>query len=168
MLVSAGVAYAESYEGTRGTNRYAGTPNSDRGELYAGNDTAVGLAGSDKLFGGPDNDKLYGEDGNVTLLGQAGSDVLAGGPGEDHLFGASGNETIYTGTLEQSDRDSDEISCGDGSEDTVYSSGPEHSGHNNIDSSCENVISYQPASLNLSREARAGIWPGPRASLDKG
>jgi Ca2+-binding RTX toxin-like protein len=75
------------------------------------------------------------------LLGQAGSDVLVGSPGEDHLFGASGNDTIYTGTLEQIDKDSDEISCGDGSEDTVYLSGPGHSGYN-IDGSCENVISY--------------------------
>ena len=35
----------------------------------------------------------------------------------------------------------DEISCGAGPKDTVYLSGPEHSGHN-IDSSCEDVISY--------------------------
>ena len=75
------------------------------------------------------------------LLGQAGSDVLVGSPDEDHLFGASGNDTIYTGTLEQIDKDSDEISCGAGSEDTVYLSGPGHSGYN-IDGSCENVISY--------------------------
>jgi Ca2+-binding RTX toxin-like protein len=132
MLASAGVAYAEPYEGTRGANRYVGMPDSDRVELYAGNDTAVGHAGSDKLFGGPDND---------TLLGQAGSDLLLGGPGEDHLFGASGNDTIYTGTLEERDKDSDEISCGDGPEDTVYLSGPGHSGHN-IDSRCENINSY--------------------------
>jgi Ca2+-binding RTX toxin-like protein len=141
MLVSTGDAYTESYEGPRGANRYVGTPNSDRVELYAGNDTAGGHAGSDKLFGGPDNDKLYCEDGNDVLLGQAGSDVLVGSPGEDHLFGASGNDTIYTGTSEEGDKETDEISCGDGAEDTVYLSGPEHSGHN-IDSSCENVISY--------------------------
>jgi Ca2+-binding RTX toxin-like protein len=141
MLASAGVAYAESYEGSRGANRYVGTPDPDRVELYAGNDTAFGRDGSDKLFGGPDNDKLYGEDGNDTLYGHAGGDILVGGPGEDHLFGASGNDTIYTGTVEQSDKDSDEISCGDGPEDTVYLSGNEHSGHN-IDSSCENVVSY--------------------------
>jgi Ca2+-binding RTX toxin-like protein len=75
MLVSTNDAYAESYEGTRGANRYVGTPNSDRVELYAGNDTVVGHAGSDKLFGGPDDDKLYCEDGNDVLLGQAGSDA---------------------------------------------------------------------------------------------
>ena len=123
MLASAGVAYAVSYKGSRGANRYVGTPDSDRVELYAGNDTAAGRDGSDKLFGGPDYDKLYGEAGNDTLLGQAGSDVPAGGPGEDHLFGASGNDTIYAGALMQSDKDSDEISCGDGPEDTVYLSG---------------------------------------------
>jgi Ca2+-binding RTX toxin-like protein len=81
MLASAGVAYAVSYKGSRGANRYVGTPDSDRVELYAGNDTAAGRDGSDKLFGGPDYDKLYGEAGNDTLLGQAGSDVPAGGPG---------------------------------------------------------------------------------------
>ena len=64
-----------------------------------------------------------------------------GGPGEDTLFGASGNDTIYTGTMEKGDKESDEISCGDRAEVTVYISANEHSGHN-IDSSCENVISY--------------------------
>ena len=70
MLVSTGDAYAESYEGTRGANRYVGTPNSDCVESYAGNDTAVGHAGSGKLFGGPDNDKLYGEDGTTCSSGK--------------------------------------------------------------------------------------------------
>lgn len=142
MLASAGVAHAESYEGKRRANHYLGTPDANRVELYAGNDTAVGHAGSDKLFGGPNSDKLYGEDCNDLLLGQSRSDVLVGGPGEDHLFGASGNDTVYTGTMEQSYKDSDEISCGGGSKDTVYLSGPEHSGHN-IDSSCVDVISYE-------------------------
>ena len=141
MLSSAGVAYAEVFEGGRGDNRYVGTPNSDRIELYAGDDTAFGLAGSDIFFGGQDDNKLYGEDGRDTLYGQAGNDVLVGGPGEDQLFGASENDTIYTGSLEGGDEESDEISCGDGTEDTVYVSGKDHSGHN-IDSSCENVVSY--------------------------
>lgn len=141
LLSSAGVAYAEVFEGARGDNRYVGTPNSDRVELYAGDDTAFGRAGSDKIFGGPDNDRLYGEDDRDTLLGHAGSDVLVGGPGKDTLFGASGNDTIYTGTMENSDKESDEISCGDGAEETVYLSGNEHSGHN-IDGSCENAVSY--------------------------
>lgn len=140
-LASAGVAYAGVFEGTRASNHYVGTPKSDRVELYAGNDTALGRAGSDKLFGGRGADRLDGEDGRDTLLGHAGNDVLVGGPGEDQLFGASGNDTIYTGTLEEGDKESDEISCGDGSEDTVYVSGQDHSGHN-IDSSCENVVSY--------------------------
>ena len=116
-----------------------GAPNSDRAEPYAGDDTAFGHAGSDKLFGGTE-DRLYGEDGNDTLYGHRGSDLLVGGPGEDHLFRASGNDTTYTGTLKQSDKDSDEISCGEGPEDTVYLSAPEHSGHN-VDDSCD-VISY--------------------------
>ncbi len=97
LLSSAGVAYAEAYEGTRRANPCVGTSDSDRVELYAGNDTASGRAGSDKIFGGPDNDRLYGEDGRDTLLGHAGSDVLVGGPGEDTLFGASGNDTIQPG-----------------------------------------------------------------------
>ena len=129
MLTSAGVAYAETYEGSRGTKRYVGTPDSDRVELYAGNDTAFGRDGSYKLFGGPNNDKLYGEGGgNDTLYGHAGSDPLVGGPGEDHLFVASGNDTIFTGTSEEGDKETDEISCAAGPKDTVYLSGPKHSG----------------------------------------
>lgn len=119
VLASASVAYAESFEGTRGANRYVGTQDSDRVELYAGDDMAFGRAGSDKLFGGPDDDRLHGEDGRDTILGQAGSDILVGGLGEDHLVGASGNDTIYTGTVQESDKESDEISCGDGAQDTV-------------------------------------------------
>ncbi len=116
-----------------------GEPNSDRAEPYVGDDTAFGHAGSDKLFGGTE-DRLYGEDGNDTLHGHRGSDLLVGGPGEDHLFRASGNDTTYTGTLEESDKDSDEISCGEGPEDTVYLSGPEHSGHNIDDSWRRNLL----------------------------
>jgi Ca2+-binding RTX toxin-like protein len=67
--------------------------------------------------------------------------VLVGGPGEDQLFGASGNDTIYTGTPEEGDEESDEVACGDGNDDTVYLSGRDHAGHN-IDSSCESVVSY--------------------------
>ena len=98
-------------------------------------------AGSDRLFGGRDDDRLNSEDGRDTLFGNAGTDVLVGGPGEDQLFAASGNDTIYTGTLEGGDGESDEVSCGDGNEDTVYLSGKDHSGHN-IVSSCKNVVSY--------------------------
>ncbi len=36
LLSSAGVAYAEVFEGGRGDNRYVGTPNSDLVEPYAG------------------------------------------------------------------------------------------------------------------------------------
>ena len=141
VAASAGVAYAEFCEGSRGANRYVGTSQSDCVELYAGDDPAFGRAGSDKRFGGSDDDKLSGEDGRDTLLGSAGNDVLVGGPGGDQLFGASGNDTIYPGTLKGGDGESDEVACGDGPEDTVYRSGKDHSGHN-IDGSCENVVSY--------------------------
>jgi hypothetical protein len=51
-----------------------------------------------------------------------------------------GNDTLYAGTLQESGKESDELSCGDG-EDTVYLSDLEHSGHD-TDASCETVIAH--------------------------
>ncbi len=56
------------------------------------------------------------------------------------MFGASGNDTIYTGTLLGGDKESDEVSCGEGT-DTAHLSGQDHAAHN-IDDSCENVSNY--------------------------
>ena len=99
VAASAGVAYAESYQGTRGANRYVGASQSDCVELYAGDDPAFGRAGSNKPLGGSDDDKLPGEDGRDTLLGSGGNDALVGGLGEDQLFGASVTTSFTQGRI---------------------------------------------------------------------
>ncbi|HKH09991.1 MAG TPA: hypothetical protein VKA73_02485 [Rubrobacter sp.] len=71
----------------------------------------------------------------------AGNDTAFGRAGADKLFGSSGSDTIYTGTLEEGDGESDAVSSGGGAEDTVYLGGKDHSGQN-IGDSCENTISY--------------------------
>ena len=135
-----GVAWAEVFDGDNGVDRYTGTPGPDRVALRGGNDVAFGRGGADKVSLGTGADRGYGEDARDKIYGHAGDDLIVGGPGEDELFGAAGDDTIYTGTLAGGDKESDEVSCGEG-HDTVYLSGQDHASHN-LNDSCEDVTNY--------------------------
>lgn len=135
-----GVAWAEVFEGTNGVDNYSGTSDPDRVALRGGDDDAFGRGGADKISLGTGADRGFGEDSRDKIYGHAGDDLIVGGPGEDELFGADGDDTIYTGTLDGGDKESDEVSCGAGT-DTVHLSGQDHAAHN-INASCENVTNY--------------------------
>jgi Ca2+-binding RTX toxin-like protein len=141
LALFATAAYAAVFDGTSGADRFTGTPNTDRAVMKAGNDTARGLGKADFLFGNSGNDKLYGGEGSDLLNGGIDSDLLVGGTGEDELVGSYGNDTIYTGPLEDGDKVSDEVQCGDGF-DVVYLSGGDHASHNTQAGKCEDINQY--------------------------
>ena len=141
VLSSASVAYAASYDGTRGDNRFVGTDRGDRAVMRAGDDYANGKGGADFLFGNDGVDRLYGEDGSDSLNGGDGDDLIVGGEGEDELVGSRGDDTIYTGTEAEGDKTADEVQCGDG-HDVVYLAGQGHSAHNLQAGACEEINSY--------------------------
>jgi Ca2+-binding RTX toxin-like protein len=141
LALFASVAYAATFDGTSGNDRFIGTPQSDRAVMKAGDDLARGLDRSDSFFGNAGNDELYGNDGSDFLDGGRGDDLLVGGNGEDELVGSYDDDTIYTGTLTEGDKVSDEVQCGDGY-DVVYLSGGDHASHNVQAGKCEEIHQY--------------------------
>lgn len=96
LALTAGVAVAQNFEGTRGDDTIRGT---------AQEDTITGLGGDDRLFG-------FGKKDNIK--GNAGNDRIDGGQGNDIMSGAGGNDVIRAG-----DGLRDRIFCGPG-RDVVY------------------------------------------------
>jgi RTX calcium-binding nonapeptide repeat (4 copies) len=118
LLAFAGVALADTFEGTQGNDRIVGTDSLDR------------------IFGNAGNDDLFGRGGNDRIFGQSGNDTIVGGDGEDYLDGGPGDDTIYTGTLTLGDKVADEVRCGNGY-DVVYLDGKDHASHTETGDSCE-------------------------------
>lgn len=141
VLAFAGAAYAATYEGTRGDDRFVGADRGDGAVLRAGDDYANGKGGADSLFGNDGNDRLFGQDGTDLLNGGDGNDLIVGGEGEDELVGSRGDDTIYAGTTTEGDKVSDEVQCGEGY-DAVFLSGGDHSSHNLQAGACEESNSY--------------------------
>jgi hypothetical protein len=139
--LASGAALAATFDGTQGDDRFIGTPEGDRAVMRAGDDFARGFGDSDFFFGNAGNDELYGDAGSDLLNGGIGDDLLVGGTREDELIGHDGDDTIYTGTLTEGDRVSDEVQCGAGY-DVVYLSGGDHASHNTQAGFCEEIHQY--------------------------
>lgn len=85
----------------RGADSFALSPEADRVNGYAGNDTLLGDDGNDTLQGGGGNDSLVGGNDNDLLQGGVGGDRLIGGLGRDTMQGSVGNDRfIFTDTDE--------------------------------------------------------------------
>ena len=141
VALCASAAYALTFTGTSADEDFVGTPQTDRATMKGGDDTAQGLGRADSLFGNTGNDELDGGQGTDEVDGGTGNDLLVGGIGEDELVGSDGDDTIYTGTLEDGDKVSDEVQCGDG-HDVVFLSGGDHASHNNQRDKCEEINHY--------------------------
>jgi hypothetical protein len=76
---------ANPWEGSRRSDRHAGTPQGDR---------LLGFRGGDRLRGGRGGDCLHGHHGADVLRGGAGADRLIGGPGRDTCRGGRGRDRL--------------------------------------------------------------------------
>jgi Ca2+-binding RTX toxin-like protein len=102
-----------SFNGTPGADRLAGTALGDVILGGAGNDVIDGGAGDDCLLGDTGADRLLGGAGDDDLRGMTGNDFLGGGSGNDSLDGGIGNDT------EQGDAGNDTIVGGKGKDKLV-------------------------------------------------
>ena len=109
LMMTAGVALAESFRGDDGPNTIMGTDEPDRIE---------GLAG---------NDNLSGRGGGDTVLGNRGDDDLFGGEGRDTISAGRGDDFINV----QGDGKVDSVDCGSGRD--VVRANPE----DNLSADCE-------------------------------
>ena len=76
LVMTAGIALADSFRGTDGPNTIVGT--NDR-------DTIDGLAGDDNLFGRGGNDRIFGNRGDDDIGGGGGRDRIDAGRGDDFI-----------------------------------------------------------------------------------
>lgn len=81
----AGIAAADTFNGTGGDDTIYGTPKSD---------TMVGRRGDDDLFGRGGRDGLAGRLGRDVLVGGTHGDDISGGYGGDHLRGNRGPDQL--------------------------------------------------------------------------
>jgi Ca2+-binding RTX toxin-like protein len=107
VLLSGGVALADTIDGTSGPDDLVGTDNEDVIHASGGKDYLSGLAAADVLYAGAGNDTAVGREGNDRIYGNTGTDML---------FGEEGNDTINS----SGDRERDVVKCGQGDADTVY------------------------------------------------
>jgi hypothetical protein len=103
LLLGTGVAWAEYFVGTSGSDDLRGTANSD--EMY-------GLRGSDDVRGRGGEDYIEGGTGRDDLFGNASRDEIYGGKGIDDLFGGDGNDYLNGAD----DRPDDRVDCGPGTD----------------------------------------------------
>jgi Ca2+-binding RTX toxin-like protein len=125
-----------------------GTPDPDTMNGTSGPDYMTGLAGNDTLNGNDGDDKIDA----LEAVGQMGKDTVSGGPGND--------------TIAANDGVKDDIRCGKGSRDIVYS---DKGGKvdDDVSSDCEwrrsyNTAQYCAYSDGLPwtpREGKQGEWP---------
>jgi Ca2+-binding RTX toxin-like protein len=130
ILVVAAPAFAAVILGDDGSNNVEGTPNPDTIRTFGGHDIVEAKGGGDNVNAG---------NGQDIVVAAGGDDVVVGGLEEDNLTGGAGDDTIYTGTLTEGDKQSDEVSCASGL-DTAFVSSQDHASHNLR--SCEEIISY--------------------------
>ena len=101
VALTAGVAVAETFDGTKGNDKLVGTSRAD---------TLNGFAGNDKLYGKGGNDTLKGYIGNdAPMRGAAGEDTILGGVGRDSGYGDAGDDFIKM----VGDTDQDFVNCGE-------------------------------------------------------
>ncbi|MEJ7841890.1 MAG: hypothetical protein WKF95_08970 [Rubrobacter sp.] len=109
LMMTAGIALAESFRGNDGPNTIRGTDEPDRIE---------GLAGDDNLFG---------RGGGDTIFGNRGDDDIGGGDGRDRIIAGRGDDFINV----QGDGKVDRVDCGSGRD--VVRANPE----DNLSANCE-------------------------------
>lgn len=76
MMMTAGIAQAESFRGDDGPNTIRGTNDSDRIVGLAGDDDLYGLGGADDIFGNRGDDDIFGGDGGDTIAAGRGDDFI--------------------------------------------------------------------------------------------
>ena len=76
LMMTAGIALADSFRGNDGPNTIRGTNESDRIEGLAGNDNLFGKGGGDTIFGNRGDDDLYGGDGRDRIEAGRGDDFV--------------------------------------------------------------------------------------------
>jgi Ca2+-binding RTX toxin-like protein len=137
VLLAAAAALADTIHGTDGNDTLTGTPGDD--VMHGGN--------SSSPYGDNGADTFYGKDGNDR---EDALDIVSDGatPGKDHVRGGPGNDTIAA-----NDGSPDDIFCGKGSRDIVYSD----TGLDTV-SDCEWRRSYDTAAVCPSRQPP---WTGP-------
>ena len=109
MTVGAGIALADSFEGTDGRDVIRGTDSSDRIDALAG------------------DDDVFGRGGNDTIFGNRGDDDISGGDGRDRIVSGRGDDFINV----QGDGKVDRVDCGSGRD--VVKANPE----DNLSGTCE-------------------------------
>lgn len=110
IVMSAGVAAADNFKGTKKDDRLVGTNKADR---------INGLGGNDSIFGKPGNDTLIGREGNDLLVGNEGNDEMMGGTGRDELQAGNGDDELDAGN----DNQTDKLFCGGGDDVARISTG---------------------------------------------
>ena len=75
MFALAGVALADTINGTRHGDSLSGRPATTRSRALAGNDFVAACDGNDTVYAGPGHDVVEAGGGNDTVLGGAGNDI---------------------------------------------------------------------------------------------
>jgi Ca2+-binding RTX toxin-like protein len=109
LMMTAGIALAESFRGDDGPNTIGGTNDADR---------IVGLAGDDDLYGLGGDDDIFGNRGDDDIFGGDGGDTISAGRGDDYID-------------VQGDGRIDDVDCGSGRD--VVRANPE----DNLAANCE-------------------------------
>ena len=152
LVLSSGLAFAQSFIGDSDDNRLVGTNQAD---------FLSGLGGDDTLYGKERNDELRGREGNDTLFGGTGNDILSGGPGNDVLYAQGGGDRLRGGTgndevngglgndvLYLKDGETDVGNCGPGNDTVVtYETSPpfdEAAPGTGPNGDCENIAQPIP------------------------
>ena len=76
LMMTAGIALADSFRGNDGPNTIRGTEGSDRIEGLAGNDNLSGRGGGDTIFGNRGDDDIFGGDGRDRIIAGRGDDFI--------------------------------------------------------------------------------------------
>jgi Ca2+-binding RTX toxin-like protein len=97
-LLTAGIAWAKTIEGTPENDKLTGTAGADKISGGHGGDVIRGRGGPDRLNGGPDGDRIFGDAGDDKLFG-GGCQVdtfgsLCDNPGREYLHGGKGNDLL--------------------------------------------------------------------------
>jgi Ca2+-binding RTX toxin-like protein len=97
-------ADVENAIGGAGNDFLVGNSKANRLTGGAGNDTLTGYGAVDQLYGGDGNDVAVGGAGADRLYGEAGNDRLVGGKGKDVAAGGAGNDNLNSRDHKKGDK----------------------------------------------------------------
>ena len=135
VILSTGVAFAATLNGTEGVNKLTGGAGDDTIQGLGGNDSWLnGGFGDDKVYGGAGDDDIRGsapknghdngDPGSDTLSGGSGDDYILGGLGADRISGGNGDDYLFDGAGEYgTDSSVDRLSGGAGNDTILASNG---------------------------------------------